>query len=94
MSDSSNKEALLADFKKRKNMVSGLTVAGRLVMSTNLWEALQLPETTGDMVQGRLGPGSHTARVFMTWSIIIMMTLLFVAGIYLLQKHLENSNNI
>ena len=63
-------------------------------MSTNLWGALELPETTEDTVQGRLGSGGHTARVFMTWNIIIMMTLLFVAGIYLLQKHLENINNI
>ena len=57
-------------------MATCLIVAGRLVMSTNLWGALELPETTEDTVQGRLGSGSHTARVFMTWSIIIMMTLL------------------
>lgn len=69
-------------------------MAGRLVLSTNPWGPLELPETTEDMVQGRLGSGSHSARVFMTWSIIIMMTLLFVTGIYLLQKHLENINNI
>ena len=88
---SSSNRGSLAGFKKRYNRMDATGLTGkRLVMSTNPCEALELSETS----QGRLGSASHITKVFITWSITIEMTLLFIAGVYLSQNHLENISDI
>ena len=95
-SDSSNREAPLADFKKRKNMMA---------TSVSLWqEDWSWAQTCGELwssqkqqrTQCRVDWGLAATLLESLWLGVLLSwwPCFFVAGIYLLQKRLENMNSI